>query len=84
MYFLEFVKWFEGKISESGEPVYPDFGWISMDELDSIDPDNTLLDSYEVMKELVNPLGTIFWFLVRKELITSCQKTPTMQMRQLQ
>lgn len=70
MIFLELAKWFEIKLDENNEPVYSDMGWISITELEAYDPDNTLLDSYEVMKEFTNPLGSIFWFLVKKCLLT--------------
>ena len=72
MYFLNYVKWFEKK-----DDGFSDMGWISITELEAYDPDNTLLDSYEVAKEFVNPLGSIYWFLVKKCLLTqeTTQKT---------
>lgn len=57
MHFLEFVKWFEKGC---------DYGWVSISELDEIDPENKLLDEYILLRELVNPIGSIYWFLVKK------------------
>jgi hypothetical protein len=67
MYFLQYVKWFEKE--ESSTTGFSDMGWISITELDAYDPDNALLDSYEVIEEFTNPLGSIYWFLVKKCLI---------------
>lgn len=75
MYFLQFTKWFEKE--EDSETGFSDFGWISITELEAYDPENKLLDSYKVAKEFVNPLGSIYWFLVKKCLLTqeTTQKT---------
>lgn len=73
MHFLEYVKWLEKE--ETSETGFSDFGWISINELEAYDPDNTLLNDYTVMLEHVSPLGTIYWFLLKK----SCQEMPTTQ-----
>jgi hypothetical protein len=76
MHFLEYVKWLEKE--DASETGFSDFGWISISELEAYDPDNTLLDNYTVMLEYVSPLGSIYWFLLKK----SCQsEIQTMQQK---
>jgi hypothetical protein len=71
MHFLEYVKWLEKEDSETG---FSDFGWISMAELEAFDPEDKLLDNYTVMLEYTSPLGTVYWFLLKK----SCPIQPKM------
>jgi len=77
MHFLEYVKWLEKE--EASETGFSDFGWISISELEAYDPDDTLLDNYTVMLEYVSPLGSIYWFLLKK----SCQMMQTTQPKTL-
>jgi hypothetical protein len=72
MHFLEYVKWLERE--DGSETGFSDFGWISKSELEAFDPEDKLLDNYTVMFEYTSPLGTVYWFLLKK----SCPIQPKM------